>query len=102
MVLTLRVNEGGRVGGSAVASGKGVEAPTEQGRYVSADTGREDIARQLDSIIRLEPTFFCLNVTKHDDVDLETQAANVAGFLEARFPFPSPFERRTDDLGDVS
>jgi len=77
----------------AIASGQGVESPLGEHGYVYADTGRKDFAARTAEIVRREPTFFCLNATLHEDIDLDAQAHNVAQFLEARFPFRSPFEK---------
>jgi hypothetical protein len=61
---------------------------------VYADTGRSDWEARFALILRYGPAFFCLNTTKYDDVDLETQAENISTFLDGRYPFPSPFEQR--------
>ena len=56
-------------------------------------TGRADFSSRVKKIGSKSPTFFCLNVTKHNDLDYATQAALMQDFLEQRFPVRSPFER---------
>lgn len=77
----------------AIATGRGVESPLGRNAYMYADTGRRDYASRFSSIVKQRPKFFCINSTRHTEVALEDQAANVRGLLEAFLPLPSPFER---------
>jgi hypothetical protein len=76
-----------------IATGRAVEWPTARGEYIYLDTGRADALFRFDEVLRRTPMFFCINATRHTDVDLTTQARTVHQFLSASFPDPAPWER---------
>lgn len=75
-----------------VASGKAVEWEYASNDYGYADTGRLEFALALKSIEQTRPTFFCLNATRHREIDPHAQAAILRDFLQRRYPIASPFE----------
>jgi len=75
-----------------VATGKAVEWENVPNEYAYADTGRADFSSRLRQMGSKNPTFFCLNVTKHDDLDHATQAILMHDFLDRRYPVRPPFE----------
>jgi hypothetical protein len=38
------------------------------------------------------PKFFCLNVTRYDEIALEEQVRQVGSFLRKVYPVPAPWE----------
>lgn len=79
-----------------IATGKAVEWENVPNEYAYADTGRTDFSARLKLIGSKNPTFFCLNVTKHDDLDHATQAILMRDYLDQRYPVRSPFEVDVD------
>jgi hypothetical protein len=76
-----------------IATARAVEWPVTRRDYLYLDTGRVDSLSRFDEILRCTPTFFCLNATRHTDVDLGVQARTLREFLSSAFPEPAPWER---------
>jgi hypothetical protein len=76
----------------SIATARAVEWPNIKYEYIYLDTGRTNSAERFRQILRRRPTFFCLNATRHTEIDLVTQAANVREFLSSAFPSPAPWE----------
>src|SRR5690606_11453727 len=77
----------------AIATGRGVEWENVAGEYMYADTGRSDFPHRIQAIRKVQPTFLCLNVTKHTDFALDRQAGMLQTYLKDRYPIASPYER---------
>ncbi len=77
----------------AIATHQAVEWPHGGGEYVYVDTGRADFAARMRKVMAKGPKFLCMNVTRHTDIDLPTQARMLREFLGELYPIPSPFER---------
>lgn len=77
----------------AIATGKAVEWSVNEAEYAYADSGRSDFESRLEAIAHREPTFFCLNVTRHSDIELDRQRELLHSYLGDRYPIPSPFEQ---------
>jgi hypothetical protein len=75
-----------------IATARAVEWPGVRNEYIYLDTGRYDAHDRYEQILSLRPKFFCLNATRHEDIDLRVQAAQLANFLEAGFPVAAPWE----------
>lgn len=75
-----------------MASGQAVEWPGARNEYVYLDTGRVDSLDRFQQILHRPPKFFCLNTTRHTEVDLPTQAQNLAKFFTSAFPDPAGWE----------
>jgi len=80
----------------AIATGKGVEWENIPGEYAYLDTGRWDFGAKLKQLQQTKPTFFCLNVTLHSDIDFIKQARIIQHYLQERFPEPSPVEIKSE------
>jgi hypothetical protein len=76
-----------------IATARAVEWPVTRRDYLYLDTGRVDSLSRFDEILRRTPTFFCLNATRHTDVDLAVQADTLQEFLSSAYPEPAPWER---------
>jgi hypothetical protein len=63
----------------SIATQRGVEWPNMPREYVYADTGRADWHDRVERILDWRPKFVCLNVTRHEDIPLDVQYANVVG-----------------------
>lgn len=81
----------------AIATGRGVEWENVAGEYMYADTGRSDFPHRIQAIRKVQPTFLCLNVTKHTDFALDRQAGMLQTYLKGRYPIASPYERRASE-----
>ena len=75
-----------------MAEGKAVEWPGAKNEYVYLDTGRADSLDRFQQILHHPPKFFCLNTTRHTEVDLAAQARNLERFFTAAFPDPAEWE----------
>lgn len=75
-----------------MASGQAVEWPGARNEYVYLDTGRADSLDRFQGILHRPPKFFCLNTTRHTEVDLPTQARNLSKFFVSAFPDPAGWE----------
>lgn len=76
----------------ALATGRAVEAPNVPGEYVYVDSGRLNWYPRAAALLERRPKFFCVNVTRHQEIPLAEQSTNVRALLEALFPRPSSFE----------
>jgi len=76
----------------AIATHRGVEWPHSADDYVYVNTGRSASARQYSAIMARRPKFFCLNVTRYDEIALEEQVRQVGSFLREVYPVPAPWE----------
>lgn len=76
-----------------IATGQAVEWEGKPREYAYADTGRKDFVNRLSAIRKDKPTFVCLNVTRHTDIDLGRQAELMQQYLNEAYPFPSPYEK---------
>jgi hypothetical protein len=79
----------------AIATARAVEWPGVRNEYIYLDTGRHDALERYQQILAQRPKFFCLNATRHDDIELRVQAAQLARFLEVGFPAAAPWEKTT-------
>ncbi|GAB3993049.1 hypothetical protein GCM10029992_03690 [Glycomyces albus] len=77
-----------------MATGRAVEWPGERKEYVYLDTGRHDSHDRLQRIMHSPTKFFCVNTTRHTEVDLDQQARNLRAFFTDAFPTPAPWETR--------
>jgi hypothetical protein len=75
-----------------IATARAVEWPPTRNEYLYLDTGRRDSVERFERILRKQPTFFCLNVTRHTEVPLAEQARHLHEFLSAALPVPAPWE----------
>lgn len=75
-----------------MASGQAVEWPGAKNEYVYLDTGRADSLDRFQQILHRPPKFYCLNTTRHTEVDLAAQARNLENFFTAAFPDPADWE----------
>jgi hypothetical protein len=76
----------------AIATHRAVEWPHSPNEYVYLNTGRAESRRQYSTIMSRRPKFFCLNVTRYDEVDLDEQAQRIAAFMRTAFPVAAPWE----------
>jgi hypothetical protein len=76
----------------AIATHRGVEWPPSTDDYVYVNTGRSASDRQYSAIMARRPKFFCLNVTRYDEIALEEQVRQVGSFLRKVYPVPAPWE----------
>lgn len=76
----------------AMATGKAVEWPGERREYLYLDTGRHDSHDRLQRIMQAPVKFFCVNTTRHTEIDLDQQARNLRAFFTEAFPEPAPWE----------
>ena len=79
-----------------MATGHAVEWPGARNEYVYLDTGRADSLDRFQQILHRPPKFFCLNTTRHTEVDLAAQACNLEKFFTSAFPDPADWEIATD------
>lgn len=77
----------------SIATGKGNEWPNILGEYIYADTGKSDFFKRLSKISKNRPKFFCINATKHREIELNKQAYIIENFLQEMYPFKGPFEK---------
>ncbi|HEY8473027.1 MAG TPA: stealth conserved region 3 domain-containing protein [Natronosporangium sp.] len=75
-----------------IATGKAVEWPAGRNEYIYLDTGRYDLFDRFDQILSVRPKFFCLNVTRHQDISIADQAKYLRQFLTPAFPAAAPWE----------
>ncbi|GAA4908233.1 Stealth-like protein [Stackebrandtia albiflava] len=75
-----------------MATGSAVEWPGARNEYVYLDTGRADSLDRFQQILQRPPKFYCLNTTRHTEVDLARQARNLARFFTAALPEPAEWE----------
>ena len=75
-----------------MATGRAVEWPGERREYVYLDTGRHDSHERLQRIMHAPVKFFCVNTTRHTEIDLDQQARNLRAFFTEAFPEPAPWE----------
>ncbi len=80
-----------------IATGRAVEWEGKRREYAYADTGRRDFVSKLRTIRKDKPTFVCLNVTRHTDIDLGRQAALLQEYLNEAYPFASPYEKAPEE-----
>lgn len=76
----------------AIATHRGVEWPHSTNDYVYVNTGRATSARRYSAIITKRPKFFCLNVTRYEEIPMEEQVRQVGAFLHEVYPLPAPWE----------
>lgn len=77
----------------AVATGRGCTEKLGMRRSLHVSTGREDVGLRLLWLWLVRPTFYCLNSTTDQMIDLATQERLMHAYLATVLPEPSPFER---------
>jgi hypothetical protein len=76
----------------SMATARAVEWKHSPNEYTYVDTGKANAHERYQRILTRRPKFFCINVTRYNEVPLEAQAAHLNKFVGSIFPVAAPWE----------
>ena len=76
----------------SIATSRAIEWEHSTNEYTYVDTGKANAHERYQRLLKRRPKFFCINVTRYNEVPLEAQAAHLSKFMGSVFPVAAPWE----------
>jgi hypothetical protein len=76
----------------SIATSRAVEWEHSTNEYAYVDTGKANAHERYQRILTRRPKFFCINVTRYNEVPHKAQAAHLSKFMGSVIPVAAPWE----------